>query len=471
MTLQRTIGNRATAQLLRAPESAGLPVQLRPYPGITVQRAHDPGDRISFTRDGVTYSGLVVRIKTPSDSDAEVVYVVDTNLDGRPTSLLVKNGRLLSIDMPDLEDVDTDVDRIVGLGVREVTAQMIEGARAENIPFRARIGDILVGTGIVISKPAANDRDTAAATAAKQTFLHDVLRDLILISRTKSGLNLLASIEVRAQNTELRNPRTGAVQTFIEFVDGFENRSQANPRGGGTGAETSDWLAVPQRADTGASATVGYNPSVAGLAVRDQAHASDELIFPALEQGFGRPKEKPADVTLFHEMVHADDIMHGRLYATEAPSGGGKVKVSEMHAVGLKEYADTDFLTGVSDAPEMYSENTYRKERGVKLRPWYGGDEENQPDVGNLARPGHGEVSRPLEVLPGDYSAAGKFFRSKKKVTARADAIAAATARNTTRTRENELIAISENRAKLVAEIQQTNRAAMDHVELVSVDD
>ena len=56
-------------------------------------------------------------------------------------------------------------------------------------------------------------------------------------------------------------------------------------------------------------------------------------------------------------------------------------------------------------------------------------------------------------------------------MTARGDAIAAATARNTTRTRENELIAISENRAKLVAEIQQTNRAAMDHVELVSVDD
>ena len=148
----------------------------------------------------------MVRIKTPSDSDAEVVYEVDTNLDGRPTSLLVKNGRLLSIDMPDLEDVDTDVDRIVGLGVREVTAQMIEGARAENIPFRARIGDILVGTGIVISKPAANHRDTAAATAAKQTFLHDVLRDLILISRTKSGLNLLASIEVRVRIQSFETP-------------------------------------------------------------------------------------------------------------------------------------------------------------------------------------------------------------------------------------------------------------------------
>ena len=101
--------------------------------------------------------------------------------------------------------------------------------------------------------------------------------------------------------------------------------------------------------------------------------------------------------------------------ATEAPSGGGKVKVSEMHAVGLKEYADTDFLTGVSDAPEMYSENTYRKERGVKLRPWYGGDEENQPDVGNLARPGHGEVSRPLEVLPETIRPPASFSGARRR--------------------------------------------------------
>lgn len=448
IALQRSAGNQAVARLIAAQTAL-------------LQRApKEPGERIEFRHNKKDYSGLVIRIKTPSKSEDRIVYEVDANIDGSPTSITVKNGKLLSVDMPDAPDVDDEIDQILGLDVRIVTQKLIDDLLADQgIVLRAAAGDVLVGTGVLIKRPPTAVTDTVAAASAKGTFLKDVVRDLTIISRTKSGQGLLASIESQARQTLIKDPKKG-VQTLIQFVDGFENRSAADPTEGLSG----EWLAGDgfQRADSGESAKVGYNPSISGLAIRADAHLSDDLIFPALEAGFGRPKEKPSDVTLFHEMIHAEDMMHGRIHTAETPLGGAKAKVSEMHAVGLGEYRDEDFIAGESDRPEIYSENTYRHERGVAQRPWYGDEAENDDAPGDLSKPGLDTPRRPMEAVPAPYSGIDKAFTRKGKINQRAQDIAGATGRNKTRTDENALIAMSENRTKLLADVKRTNQAAFD---------
>jgi len=79
---------------------------------------------------------------------------------------------------------------------------------------------------------------------------------------------------------------------------------------------------------------------------------------------WAQPGEMTSDVALFHEMVHADDRMNGRMDRSSTPNAppydGEDTRKSEMRAVGIGDYED-----------EEYSENTYRKERGKKPRTFY----------------------------------------------------------------------------------------------------
>lgn len=77
------------------------------------------------------------------------------------------------------------------------------------------------------------------------------------------------------------------------------------------------------------------------------------------------PPGYSADVSLFHEMVHGDDMMNGRqVHGTARNTGrmrdGAHKPKGELRAVGVEPY---------EDAP--YSENTYRKDRGLPPRDFH----------------------------------------------------------------------------------------------------
>jgi uncharacterized Zn-binding protein involved in type VI secretion len=75
------------------------------------------------------------------------------------------------------------------------------------------------------------------------------------------------------------------------------------------------------------------------------------------------------DASLFHEMVHADDMAHGSVNHTKCENRVGdeayvqKVPCGERKATGLSPYDDT------SQYP--FSEATYRKERGYPPETYY----------------------------------------------------------------------------------------------------
>lgn len=76
--------------------------------------------------------------------------------------------------------------------------------------------------------------------------------------------------------------------------------------------------------------------------------------------------ERHADDQLFHEMVHSDDMAHGRLDARMCDNPGGDpdpARCGELRARGIREYADT--------TKYPYSQNTYRVERGKEPLPVY----------------------------------------------------------------------------------------------------
>ncbi len=81
-------------------------------------------------------------------------------------------------------------------------------------------------------------------------------------------------------------------------------------------------------------------------------------------------KDTPPDVTLFHELNHADDLAHGQMEANAAnnqgtnvgPRAGCKCAKHELKAAGLGPYA----TNGDKNNPNYPSENDYRNERVPK---------------------------------------------------------------------------------------------------------
>lgn len=178
-------------------------------------------------------------------------------------------------------------------------------------------------------------------------FPKAVVRDLRQIYAHPSGQQLLDSI-----NT----PRVGQdKKLFILFADGFVDRAMCDRLFTGPG----EWnLAANAPGQPASYVWVQYNPQLFGLP-KITGYFDDD---PSFANGaWGAPAHKPPDVSLFHELVHADDFLRGVFCETTATRGTKQVKISEMRCVGLDEF----------DRPEIYSENTYRAERGVTRRPYY----------------------------------------------------------------------------------------------------
>jgi hypothetical protein len=325
------------------------------------------GQRIPFVWTGKcdACSGVVAAIQTDSKTDANVVYDVDVNVNGFQYSLLVKNGRKLTA--PDDPPVST---RPAKVGSMDVTiADAGKGIVAR--------GDALVGTIFVVRASP-----TGVTTSGAATFQNDALRDLVAVAATKSGEALFASLRAAAA----ANKKV----VVLEYGDGFTKRAETNPIDKSTGID-SPGMWDDTKAGLPSSATVTYNPSMAGVPVSkgptDPGMALvDSLTIPALLDQFGRPKFKTSDSTLFHELMHADDILRGRLYTILAPLGRSPgLKISEIRATGLSEFKDGAFVSNPAGCPAIYSENTYRAEKGLPQRTWYSDPLEKQQPISEKA--------------------------------------------------------------------------------------
>ncbi len=162
-------------------------------------------------------------------------------------------------------------------------------------------------------------------------FKPKVLRDLQIISQTPSGKALLKSLE--SSGKTIRITPAGADGNAM-FVDLKTSR--------GAGLRKKDGTPGPK-----ADSIIEYDPDKISLGA-GSGGAYDKAKW-------ANPPNRPADIGLFHEMVHADDYAHGRYDETpvinpKRPGPADYRDRSEMRAVGLI-------------GTYSYTENTYRSER------------------------------------------------------------------------------------------------------------
>jgi uncharacterized Zn-binding protein involved in type VI secretion len=171
-----------------------------------------------------------------------------------------------------------------------------------------------------------------------------VLRDLYKISTTPSGRALLASMAATGKKLRI-HPRGEGESPGGARTDTDPRRTDPEPMPGGW-----DYNYPGAYDKTGTDAQIGYDPD------------GGSAMYPKSAQTPGQSN----DPTLFHEMVHADDMMHGRLDRSECKNPGGipgYVFCGERRASGLPPYDDRKKWP--------YSEQTYRDERGYPLREAY----------------------------------------------------------------------------------------------------
>lgn len=174
-------------------------------------------------------------------------------------------------------------------------------------------------------------------------FQAKVVRDLNKISGTPSGQALLQSMEDSGKHCRIHpeDPADPGNAAWTDPGPPTNTNHQRQPDGSsGSGSDTQIW----------------YNPDREGLgsgAPGDPYNAA-----------WANPPNRPPDVGLFHEMVHADDMMNGDMPTGNGTNTGAKagtpIDNSELRAAGLPPYDN-----------EEYSENTYRDDLGLPERDFY----------------------------------------------------------------------------------------------------
>ncbi|MCW5964026.1 MAG: PAAR domain-containing protein [Bryobacterales bacterium] len=174
-------------------------------------------------------------------------------------------------------------------------------------------------------------------------FQAKVVRDLNKISGTPSGQKLLASMASSGKNCRIQ-PEDPADPGNAAWTDpgpptNNNHRQQADGTAG-SGSDTQIW----------------YNP--------DRTSLSGPPGSPYNTADWAQEGNRPADVGLFHEMVHADDMMTGTMPngdgTNHGPKAGQPISNDELRAAGLPPYEN-----------EEYSENTYRDDLGLPNRDFY----------------------------------------------------------------------------------------------------
>jgi hypothetical protein len=181
-------------------------------------------------------------------------------------------------------------------------------------------------------------------------FQAKAVRDLNQIASTPSGKKLLTSMEASGKQCRIHiYTEPDGRQGNWAWVDPPPPLGEPNLPG---------CLRKDGKAGSPANAEVGYNPDGDHLVGAPGSHYD--------EAEWANPPNRPPDVGLFHELVHADDIGHGRADLARGVNVGpmadspDSVANAELRAAGLHPYENSD-----------YSENTYREDRGVAARTYY----------------------------------------------------------------------------------------------------
>jgi uncharacterized Zn-binding protein involved in type VI secretion len=177
-------------------------------------------------------------------------------------------------------------------------------------------------------------------------FQAKAIRDLNLIAGTPSGKKLLASLNSSGKHLRIHIDTAGG--------NGPGNWAWTDPPPKGKHAP--GYLRKDGKPGDPADTQVGYDP--------DRTSLSGPPGSPYNSAKWAQPPNRPADVGLFHEMTHADDMEHGKLDNSDGtntgPMAGTPISNSELRAAGITPYDKED-----------YSENTYRSDRGVAQRDFY----------------------------------------------------------------------------------------------------
>lgn len=221
---------------------------------------------------------------------------------------------------------------INGLPAARVGAQTLDGGRILD-------GDasVLIG-GDTFSIPDFISIEGDEGYQAK------VLRDLHRIASTPSGEKLLASLGAGGHKVLIHlgkklNSRGEPInETFSDPALGKDPNAPE-----GTDPRAYD--------GTGIDAQISYDPDT-------------PCIHYSKENDWAYPPGYSPDADLFHEMVHADDMAHGNLDKTPCfnvePQQYVPTTSGELRAEGLGPYGD--------ETKYPYSENTYRRDRGLPRR-------------------------------------------------------------------------------------------------------
>ncbi len=169
-----------------------------------------------------------------------------------------------------------------------------------------------------------------------------VVRDLNRIAGTPSGKALLASMGKTGKHVR------------IHTDNGTGNAAWTDPSP--PGANSPGYLRTDGTAGPASDTQVWYNP--------DRDRLSGPPGSPYNTANWAQSPNRPADVGLFHEMTHCDDMMQGKLDSTQGtnlgPKAGTPIPNSELRAAGLPPYNG-----------QPYSENTYRSDQGLPPRTFY----------------------------------------------------------------------------------------------------
>ncbi len=177
-------------------------------------------------------------------------------------------------------------------------------------------------------------------------FQAKAIRDLNLIASTPSGKKLLNSL----------NSSGKTVRIHIDTAGGNPPGNWAWTDPPPKGANPAGFLRSDGKPGGPANTQVGYDP--------DRTSLSGPPGSPYNTANWAQPPNRPADVGLFHELTHADDMEHGKLDNSNGtntgPKAGTPIPNSELRAAGITPYEKED-----------YSENSYRSDRGLANRTFY----------------------------------------------------------------------------------------------------
>jgi len=178
-------------------------------------------------------------------------------------------------------------------------------------------------------------------------FQAKAVRDLDLIAGTDSGKKLLKSLAASGKMTTIH----------IDTPDGTKpgNWAWTNPKPTPP-KPYPGYLKSDGKPGDPADTQVGYDP--------DRTSLKGGPGSPYNTANWAQSPNRPADVGLYHELVHCDDMQQGKLDNSQGtntgPKAGTPIDNSELRAAGITPYDKSD-----------YSENTYRSDRGLPQRTFY----------------------------------------------------------------------------------------------------